>query len=57
MSPAVTAAAILSAQKRGLNLREWLERAVANLIADEDDEGAAPWSLQSVDLFANVANS
>ncbi|WP_429451049.1 hypothetical protein [Paraburkholderia sp. WC7.3g] len=56
MSPAVMAAAIVSAQKCGLSLREWLDRAVASLIADDHPEGAAPWSLQSADLFADVAN-
>jgi hypothetical protein len=56
MSPAVMAAAVLSAQKRGLNLREWLGRAVANLIADEDAEAATPWSGQTAELFANVAS-
>ncbi|MFM0378490.1 hypothetical protein PQQ72_15900 [Paraburkholderia strydomiana] len=56
MSPAVMAAAIVSAQKCGLSLREWLDRAVANLIADDHPEGAAPWSVQAADLFANIAN-
>jgi hypothetical protein len=56
MSPAVTAAAIVSAQKCGLNLCEWLDRAVANLIADDHPEGAAPWSVHSADLFAQVVN-
>jgi hypothetical protein len=57
MSPAVMAAALLSAQKCGLTLREWLDRAVASLIADDHPEGAAPWSVQSADLFAQLANS
>jgi hypothetical protein len=56
MSPAMMAAAVLSAQKCGLNLREWLDRAVASLIADDHPEGAAPWSVQSADLFAQVAS-
>ncbi|MBC8751518.1 hypothetical protein F6X42_34875 [Paraburkholderia sp. WC7.3b] len=56
MSPAVMAAAIVSAQKCGLSLRERLDRAVASLIADNHPEGAAPWSVQAADLFANVAN-
>ncbi|WP_091793169.1 hypothetical protein [Burkholderia sp. WP9] len=50
------AAAIVSAQTCGLSLREWLDRAVANLIADDHPEGAAPWSVQAADLFANVAS-
>jgi hypothetical protein len=57
MSPAVMTAAIVSAQRNGLNLREWLDRAVASLIADDHPEGAAPWSMQSADLFAQVASS
>lgn len=56
MSPAVMAAAVLSAQKCGLNLREWLDRAVASLIADDHPEGAAPWSVQCADLFAQMMN-
>ena len=56
MSPAVMAAAVTSAQKCGLNLREWLDRAVASLIADDHPEGAAPWSVQTADLFAQVVN-
>ncbi|MDR5750349.1 hypothetical protein [Caballeronia sp. LZ024] len=56
MSPAVMAAAIVSAQKCGLSLREWLDRAVASLIADDHPEGAAPWAVQAADLFAQVAN-
>lgn len=56
MSPAVMAAAVMSAQKCGLGLREWLDRAVASLIADDHPEGAAPWSVQAADLFAQVAN-
>ncbi|MGF6937127.1 hypothetical protein OKW41_006289 [Paraburkholderia sp. UCT70] len=56
MSPAVMVAALMSAQKNGLNLREWLDRAVASLIADDHPEGAAPWSVQAADLFAQVAN-
>lgn len=56
LSPAVMVAALLSAQKNGLNLREWLDRAVADRIADDHPEGAAPWSVQSADLFAHVAN-
>lgn len=51
------AAAIVSAQKCGLSLREWLDRAVANLIADDHPEGAAPWSLAPAELFAQFANS
>jgi hypothetical protein len=50
------AAAIVSAQKCGLSLREWLDRAVASLIADDHLEGAVPWSVQAADLFADVAN-
>ena len=57
MSPAVMAAAIVSAQKCGLNLREWLDRAVASLIADDHPEGAAPWAVQAADLFAQVASN
>jgi hypothetical protein len=56
MSPAVMAAAVLSAQKNNMSLREWLDRAVASLIADDHPEGAAPWSVQSADLFAQVAS-
>ncbi|MFL9906876.1 hypothetical protein [Paraburkholderia sp. RL17-337-BIB-A] len=56
MSPAVMAAAVVSAQKCGLNLREWLDRAVASLVADDHPAGAAPWSVQSADLFAQVAS-
>ncbi|WMY08642.1 hypothetical protein [Paraburkholderia phenoliruptrix] len=56
LSPAVMVAALLSAQKNGLNLREWLDRAVADRIADDHPEGAAPWSVQSADFFAHVAN-
>jgi len=56
MSPAVMAAAVMSAQKCGLGLREWLDRAVASLIADDHPEGAAPWSVQAADLFAQVAS-
>ncbi|SAL82395.1 hypothetical protein AWB68_06502 [Caballeronia choica] len=56
MSPAVMAAAVLSAQKNNISLREWLDRAVASLIADDHPEGAAPWSVQSADLFAQVAS-
>ncbi len=55
MSPAVMAA-VMPAQKCGLGLREWLDRAVANLIADDHPEGAAPWSVQSAELFTDVAN-
>ena len=50
------AAAIVSAQKCGLSLREWLDRVVASLIADDHPEGAAPWSVLAADLFADVAN-
>jgi hypothetical protein len=57
MSPAVMAAAVLSAQKCGLTLREWFNRAVASLIADDHPEGAAPWSVQSAELFAQVVNN
>jgi hypothetical protein len=57
MSPSVMAAAVVSAQRNGLNLREWLDRAVASLIADDHPEGAAPWSMQAADLFAQVANA
>ncbi|MBC8750176.1 MULTISPECIES: hypothetical protein [Paraburkholderia] len=39
-----------------MNLREWLDRAVASLIADDYPDGAAPWSAQSADLFAQVAS-
>jgi len=56
MSPAIMAAAVISAQTCGLNLREWLDRAVASLVADDHPEGAAPWSVQSADLFAQVAS-
>ena len=56
MSPAMMTAAVLSAQKCGLNLREWLDRAVASLVADDCPEGAAPWSVQSAELFAQVAS-
>ncbi|MBF3971706.1 hypothetical protein [Paraburkholderia sp. 22098] len=56
LSPAVMVAALLSAQKNGMNLREWLDRAVADRIADDHPEGAAPWSVQSADFFAHVAN-
>ncbi|MDR5743962.1 hypothetical protein QCE73_12450 [Caballeronia sp. LZ029] len=56
LSPAVIVAALLSAQKEGLSLREWLDRAVADRIADDHPEGAAPWSVQSADLFAHVAS-
>ena len=56
MSPAVMAAAVLSAQKNNMSLREWLDRAIASLIADDHPEGAAPWSVQSADLFAQVAS-
>jgi hypothetical protein len=51
------AAAIVSAQKCGLSLREWLDRADASLIADDHPEGAARWSVQSANLFADVANN
>lgn len=57
MSPAVMAAAVISAQRNELNLREWLDRAVASLVADDHRDGAAaPWSVQSADLFAQVAS-
>lgn len=39
-----------------MSLREWMDRAVANMIADEHPEGAAPWSAEASDLFAQVAS-
>ncbi|MEZ2307251.1 hypothetical protein AB6809_11545 [Paraburkholderia sp. RCC_158] len=56
MSPCMMAAAVVSAQKLEVSLREWLDRAVASFIADDHPEGAAPWSVQSADLFAQVAS-
>jgi hypothetical protein len=56
MSPAVMAAAVVSAQRNQTSLREWLDRAVASLAAEDHPEGAAPWSVQSADLFARVAS-
>ncbi|MEM5299086.1 hypothetical protein VSR82_32790 [Burkholderia sp. JPY481] len=56
MSPAVMAAAVVSAQRNELSLQEWLDRVVASLVADDESERAAPWSLQSADLFAWVAS-
>ncbi len=56
MSPAVMTAAIVSARNSGLNLREWLDRAVASLIAGDHPEGAAPLSVQSADLVPQVSN-
>lgn len=56
LSPAVMVAAVVSAQRNQTSLREWLDRAVANLIADDHPEGAAPWSSQAADLFAQVAS-
>jgi hypothetical protein len=40
-----------------MSLREWIDRAVANMIADDHPEGAAPWSAQVADHFAQVATS
>lgn len=57
MSPAMAAATVVSAQKSRLNLQEWLDRAVAHLIADDHPEGGAPWSIQAADLFAQVASN
>lgn len=39
----VIAGALVSAQNSGLGMCVWLDRAVANLIADDHPEGAAPW--------------
>jgi hypothetical protein len=56
MSPSVMAAAIVSAQRNGFNLREWLDTAVASHIGNDHPDGAAPWSFQVADLFAQVAS-
>jgi hypothetical protein len=57
LSPAVIASACVSAQRSQMSLREWMDRAVANMIVDDHPEGAAPWSVQAADLFAQVATS
>lgn len=57
LSPAVMAAAVVSAQRNQTSLREWLDRAVASLVADENPESGAPWSAQAADLFAQVASN
>lgn len=50
MSPSVMAAAVVSAPRNGLNLRAWLDRAVASFIAD-DPKLCKAWPRLVADIF------
>jgi len=60
MSPALSVAALVAAQKRNLNVREWLDRAVADACEKgEQSTGTAllPWNEASASLFCTVASN
>lgn len=57
LSPAVSVAALLAAQRRGLRLREWLDQVVMDAVSGPAaDEDAAPRMLSgaTVSLFARL---
>ena len=58
-SPAVWVAGLLSAQRRGLNLREFLDDALARACSAGSDrpEVEPPYSLHAMSLFVQLADS
>lgn len=58
-SPAVWVAGLLSAQRRGLSLREFLDDALAKACSagSEHPEVEPPYSLHSMSLFVQLADS
>lgn len=57
-SPAVWVAGLLSAQRRGLSLREFLDDALAKAcIAGSDGPESEPYSRHSMSLFVQFADS
>ncbi|MDW3682992.1 hypothetical protein RA280_14790 [Cupriavidus sp. CV2] len=57
LSPAVCAAAMVSAQASGLALGEWLDHIVAAAVQDTELQDAPPLALPTADLFCRVANN
>ncbi|MGY2492130.1 hypothetical protein [Cupriavidus sp. CP313] len=57
LSPAVCAAAMVSAQAAGLGLTEWLDHIVAAAVQDTELQDAPPLALPTAELFCRVANS
>jgi hypothetical protein len=58
LSPAVSVAALVAAQRRGLRLREWLDQVVVNAVTTgEDVDASAQRELTdaTVSLFARMA--
>jgi hypothetical protein len=61
LSPSLVAVAMLSAQRAGLRLHEWLDRAVAHACAGSEEADDAmpttPWADATVELFACIAST
>jgi len=57
LSPAVCAAAMVSAQAAGLGLTEWLDHIVAAAVQETELQDAPPLALSTAELFCRVANS
>ena len=60
LSPAVSVAALVAAQRRGLRLREWLDQVVVDAVtgpAGDDDSAKRMLKEATVALFARVAVS
>ncbi|ODU97330.1 MAG: hypothetical protein ABT20_18660 [Rubrivivax sp. SCN 70-15] len=59
LSPAVSVAALLAAQRRGLRLREWLDQVVVDAVSgDAGDDGSAQRVLSdaTASLFARLVS-
>ncbi|QQX85282.1 hypothetical protein JJQ59_04900 [Cupriavidus necator] len=57
LSPAVCAAAMVSAQAAGLGLTEWLDHIVAAAVQETELQDAPPLALPTAELFCRVANN
>lgn len=58
LSPAVSVAALVAAQRRGLRLREWLDQVVVDAVSGpraDDDSAQRVLSDATVSLFARLA--
>jgi hypothetical protein len=59
ITPSTYTAALLSAQRRGLKLNEFLDAAIASACATDSDGAAsqAPWTPHAMDLFLQLADT
>jgi hypothetical protein len=61
LSPSLVGVAVLSAQRAGLRLHEWLDRVVAHACMSgeqaDDSLPTMPWADAVVELFARIAST